>query len=431
MQLIPSQITQAQSSGKLRCRTRLFCFLAVIFFLRPALAEDWLQWGGPKGDFTVQVTGLADTWPEHGPKQLWKRPLGDGYSAILFEEGQLYTSYSEGDHEVVISLNAATGATNWEHRYLRKLWPDMREYFGPGPNATPLIIGDRIVSVGISGSVRCLDLKSGKLLWKHELTSEFGRKKRVEEYGYSSSPLIYKNNIIVQVGGDNHGVIALDVSDGSILWKGEPGSISYAGPSLIQLAGKDQYIYFSQEGVNGLDPDTGRLLWHSPIEFANGNHLTPIVKCDDNHIWVSSQFTSGGGRLLEITRQNHEMKVNQKWFQPKLRGSCWTSIRIGDYVYGSVGGHNTSFLAAAHWKTGKIAWRKRGFHMAQCLYADEKLILLDDDGKLSMAKVSPKGFDVLASFQVANSRSWTVPTLVSTKLYIRNRKDVMAFDLAE
>lgn len=401
----------------------------VVVLSPPAIAEDWLQWGGPNGDFTVDAKGLADSWPAEGPKQLWKRPLGDGYSSILCKGGQLFTEYSSGDEGVVISLDAQTGATIWEHRHSYKLWPEMDKGFGLGPNATPLIMRNRIVSISIDGRVRCLELATGKLLWEHDLPAEFGRRKRVEEYGYSGSPMPYKNSIIVQVGGDQHSVVAFDPDQGSILWRGEPGGVSYAGATITRLAGQDQYIYFEPEGVVGLDPSTGRVLWRSEIEFNNGNHLTPIVKCDENHIWVGTQFSPG--RLLEITRDESAMSAKEAWLGGKLRASHWTSIRIDDYIYGSIGGNNVSFLTAFDWKTGKLAWRERGFHKAQCLYADGKLLFLDENGQLALARVSPENLQILAKTRVTDSVSWTLPTLVSTKLYLRDRKHILALDLAE
>ncbi|MCP4658356.1 MAG: PQQ-binding-like beta-propeller repeat protein, partial [bacterium] len=298
-------------------------------------AGDWLQWAGPNGDFTVEAEGLAERWPEDGPKTLWKRPLGEGYSAILYTDGRLFTMYRDGEQEVVVSLDAQTGATKWEHRYEADLWPDMRDAFGLGPNATPLIVGRRLVSVGIGGQMRCLDVDSGELLWTHDLPAEFGRRERLEEYGYSASPLDYQGRIIVLIGGTDHGVIAFDPEDGSAVWKSEPGGVSYAPARLTTLGGRDQFVYFEPEGVVALDPSTGRTLWKSPMEFNNGNHLTPIVKCDDSHIWVGSQFPTGGGRLLEITRKGQEWTAERIWFETYLRASHWTAIRIGDFIYGS------------------------------------------------------------------------------------------------
>jgi outer membrane protein assembly factor BamB len=407
----------------------LACLLAT-----PLAAEDWLQWGGPRGDFTVEASGLADSWPEEGPPLLWKRPLGDGYSAILVEGGRLYTMYRDGDHEVIVCLSAETGETIWEHRYARELWPDqdaIRQGFTKGPNATPLIMGDRIIAIGVAGQMRCLETGTGKLVWKRDLPAEFGRRQRDEEYGYSASPLPYKNFMIVQVGGDEHGVIAVKPEDGSIVWKSEGTTVSYAPATITRLKGRDQYVYFSTLGVHGLDPATGEMLWFHELEYNNGNHLTPVVRADDEHLYVSSQFNSGGGRLLKLGGKAGEYTVERIWFTPKLRGSCWTLIRKGDYIYGSAGGHNISFLAAFNWKTGEIAWRKRGFHMAQSLFADGKLIFLDRGGTLTMARVSPADLDVLASHPVTEAISWTLPTLVDGKLYARDKKHILALDLAE
>lgn len=140
---------------------------------------------------------------------------------------------------------------------------------------------------------------------------------------------------------------------------------------------------------------------------------------------------TGGGRLLEITHPQDTFDAKRLWFEPKLRGSCWTSVRIGDFIYGSAGGHEVSFLAAFNWRTGKIAWRRRGFHMAQCLYADGKLLFLDEGGRLTIAKVSPEDLTILDTAQVTESVSWTLPTLVSTKLYVRDRKHILALDLSK
>ncbi len=392
---------------------------------------DWTKWGGPSGDFTVYGKDLLEEWPAEGPKQLWKRPFGEGYSSILFKDGKLYATFSTQAEEVVVSLDASTGATNWEHRAARTVWDDMRVGFGLGPNATPLIAGDRIVSIGIAGHLTCLDLTTGELLWEHHLSEEFGRRRRVEEYGYSASPLLYNNKILVRVGGDDYAVVAFEPKEGSLAWKSEAGGISYGAASITKLAGQDQFIYFEPEGVVALNPANGKLLWRWPITFSNGNHLTPTVKCDDNNLFVASQFSTGGGRLLNITKENDKFKIKEIWFTSKLRASCWTHIKIGDYIYGSAGGHEVSFLAAFNWRTGKLAWRKRGFHMAQCLYADGKLIILDQDGTLRLLSVSPEEHEIHGSVKITERTSWTAPTLVGTKLFVRDRKNLLALELAQ
>ena len=393
-------------------------------------ANDWLQWGGSRGDFNVDADGLAERWPEDGPKTLWKRPLGSGYSSILYMEGRLFTMYRGGDQEVVVALDATTGKTQWERRYETHLWPDMTHAFGLGPNATPLIVGRHLVAVSIDGQVHGLDVGSGEVRWKHDLPARYGRRSRIEEYGYSASPLPYQGNVIILVGGDEHAVVAFNPEDGAEVWKSDPGGVSYATPTLTTLGGQEQFVYFEPEGAVALDPATGRTLWKSPIEFNNGNHLTPIVRCDERHIWIGSQFPTGGGRLLEITRKGQEWTAERVWFETYLRASHWTSIRIGDHIYGSTGGNNVSVFTAFDWRTGKIAWRKRGFHKAQMLHADGKVVFLDESGQLVLAKVSPEKLEVLDSAQVTGSVSWSLPTLVGTRLYLRDQENILALDLS-
>lgn len=395
-----------------------------------AVGQDWLAWGGPRGDFTIQPQGIVEAWPEGGPRQLWKRPLGDGYSAILCTGDALFTAYHDHGDDVVIALDSKTGSTKWEHRQKVEFWPDMTKEFGPGPNATPLLMGGRLMHIGIDGRMRCLDALTGKLLWEKDLPKQFGRRKRVEEYGYSGSPLPYRDTAIVLVGGDRAAVVALNPADGAIVWGSEPGGVSYAPAAILRLAGVEQCIYFEPQGVVSLDPAAGNTLWRSPIPFNNGNHLTSAVKCDESSLWVGSQFTTGGGRLLKLTRADASWKVEQAWFNNKLQATHTPWIREGDYVYGSIG-FSTWFLCAVNWKTGEIAWRERGHPKAQLLHVDGKLLFVDEDGKLVLARFSPVKLEVLHTAQVSESVSWTAPTLVAKVLYLRDRKNILALDLSQ
>lgn len=413
----------------------LVLFLATAITIAPsAFAGDWLKWGGPSGDFTVATEGLADRWPDEGPPLLWKRPLGDGFSSILFDNDRLYTMYRVAEQEVIVCLDAGNGKTIWEHRYDRTLWPDHDDYrqsFTKGPNATPLLVGDRLFAIGVAGQLHCLNKQTGEVLWQLDLPQKFGRRTRQEEYGFSASPLPYDDFIIVQVGGKDHAVVALKPEDGSVVWNSAAGSVSYAQATLTRFANRDHFVYFSADGVESLDPKTGKKLWSFHVPTLSGNHLTPVVQTDDDHIYVSSQGAQGGGQLLKLADDDGRIVVKAQWSSETLRTSVWTLIRLGDYIYGSSGDQVVSVLTAFNWRTGKIAWRVRGFHMAQSLFADEKLIFLDRSGRLGLARVSPEGFELLDSHQLTDSGSWTLPTLVDGKLYVRNRKEILAVDLAK
>ena len=394
---------------------------------------DWLAWGGPSGDFVVEsAEPLAERWPKNGPPVLWKRPLGPGHSSVLHRDGVLYTLYRQGGEEVVVALEAQSGHTLWEHRRAPGLWPDMSHSFGLGPNATPLLLDQALVAIDISGYLRALQPSDGSLLWQMDLPATFGRLERVEEYGYSGNPLAQGDTVLVLVGGSKAAVVALAAEDGSLRWMSAPGGVSYAQPTLTRLANREHYLYFEPEGLVALDPETGRILWKHPIEFNNGNHLTPVVRCDPHHLWVGSQFSSGGGRLLRILeseRAPQSLKVEEVWFERRRSASHWTLVPQGEYIYGSLGGNRTSYLAAMAWRTGELAWKKRGFHKAQVLWADEKLLLLDESGELALARASEKRLEILDRAEVLEANVWTLPTLVGSTLFLRDQEHLLALDL--
>src|ERR1041385_1205941 len=182
--------------------------LVALFFVpaTTALAQDWAQWGGPHRNFISETKGLATTWPAAGPPRLWQRELGEGYSAIAVEHGVLFTMYRKGDNEVAIALDAATGKTVWEYSYAAPFSPEYDMTNGPGPHATPLVSGDMVFTSGATGKLNCLDKKTGKLLWSHDLIKEFQGTVRVN--GYSCSPIAYKDTVVMMVGGPSSALVA-------------------------------------------------------------------------------------------------------------------------------------------------------------------------------------------------------------------------------
>ncbi len=396
----------------------------------PPVTTSWTAWGGPTGDFIVNPGApLAQTWPETGPPILWQRPLGSGYPSILFLDDTLYTPYRDGDEEVAIALDAGTGEPRWQQRRTPAFWDDMYKGFGLGPNSTPLLIDGTLVTLGIDGFLQSRSIDDGALRWQKSLVTEFGRQRREEEYGYSGKPLPYEGAIVTMVGGEEAAIVALEPSDGTLRWQSEPGGVSYAQPLITRLLDRDQYIYFEPEGLVALDPSSGVLLWRHGIEYNNGNHLTPAVVLDDHHVWIGSQFDTGGGRLLELREQDGSIAVQEVWFSPRHQTSHWTLIPRGDVIYGSFGGNRTSYLAALNWRDGKFLWRQRGFHKAQALWADDKLLFVDEKGKLALARVTPEEFELLGEAKLLESNAWTLPTLVGTTLYLRDQKTIMAVDL--
>ncbi len=405
------------------------CAFAVITAL-PSFAgsPDWPQWGGPSRDFKVSAPKLANSWPESGPKVKWRRPLGEGYSAIAAKDGDLYTMYRQDGKEgkdVIVALSAETGKTKWEYAYDAPPHEGSTDRFGTGPNATPLVLGDRVITLGFTGILQCVDRTNGKPIWSHDLVKEY--EGSVLDFGSAASPLMYKGNVIALVGGKKNGIMAFSPKDGSIVWKSEPYDVSYASPIVINVDGQDQIVFFSSSDVMGVDASNGRFLWSYPCSNQYKNNASDAIWGDDNLLWAATQL-DGGTRVIRLSQKDGKTTVEKVWESDKIKVFHWNAVRVKDHIYASVGGKVT-LLSAVNVKTGDIAWKERGFHKANCLYADDKLIFVDENGVLAMAKVSPDGMTILGQTELFEKVAWTVPTLVGDQLYVRDTKEIVALDL--
>ncbi|HLN02833.1 MAG TPA: PQQ-binding-like beta-propeller repeat protein [Bryobacteraceae bacterium] len=392
-----------------------------------AVAEDWTLWGGKNRDFIVNTSGLADSWPAGGPKKLWSRPLGDGYSAIAEEAGVLYTAFRRGSKDVVTALDAATGKTRWEYEYDNPFTNAYSEGAGPGPYAMPQVVGDRLVTASSTGKIHSLEKKTGKVVWSHNLYAEFHATKL--QFGYSCHALPYKDTLIYLAGGEGDGAIAFRQSDGSVVWKALQFTNSHSSPLLINVDGQPQVVALAANTVFGFNPDNGALLWTHEHKTPYGLAVSTPVWAPGNLLFVASAYGEGA-RTLHLSQSGGRTTINELWYDPHLELHIGTAIQRDGYVYISSGYNGPVLMTAVELKTGTIKWRERGFAKAQLVYADGKIILADADGTLALCRVSPQKFEVLSKASVLESIAWTPPTLVGTRLYLRDRKTVEAFDLA-
>ena len=416
----------------------LTCLVALALSLAqgPAPAA-WPQWGGPNRNFVVDSKGLASKWPAGGPKKLWTRALGEGHSSIVAEGGRLYTMYRplgllamvrRSQEEVIAALDANSGSTIWEHRYPSPTTGlDFSE--GAGPHGTPLIAGDRIFATGSRKELFALNKATGQVIWSHDLIKEYGA--TPPGRGYACSPLLYNGTIIVSVGGPGQTLAAFNEKTGALVWKTGSYEVSPASPIIADIDGQKQLVYFGGDEIIGLDPSSGKPLWTHPHKTNWGlNISTPIWSPADHLLFASSAYGTGS-RVIELRQAVGKTTPTEKWFSGRMRIHIGTAIRIGNFVYGSSGDFGPAFITAIDVNTGKIAWQDRAFARAQLLYADGKLIILDEDGNLGLATVTSEGLQVLAKAPILENRAWTPPTLVGTRLYARDRKNIASFELGQ
>ena len=399
--------------------------LGILLFSTAAWAQ-WPQFGGPNRDFTVESGQLATEWPEGGPKELWRREFGDGFSSILVEGDRLYTMRRDGDQDVAVCLEARSGQTIWETAYDSPTVKGMILDFGPGPISTPLLSGSRLFTVSSTVKFHALEKETGKVLWARDLMEEM--KASHMGRGYGPSPIGYKDLVILALGGKDQAVVAFKQESGQIAWKSQSLPPSYSSPILVRMGGQDVLIISMGDHRAGLDPASGELKWDLDVGKNSGPMMSTQHLGDDLLLFGSNAY-SGGSRAIQLSLTEGGIQAEQLWYHRKMRVMYASFVRIGDYVYGSSGDFGPAFLIGLNVKSGQIAWRKRGFGRAHFLQADGKVIILDEEGDLAIASARPEGLTVHARANVIDRVTWTPPTLVGTTLYLRNTEIIKALDL--
>ena len=426
-----------------RVPRRLFTLLALIASASGAvvLHAQWPQWGGPTRDFHVSSGPLAETWPAEGPPVLWSRPLGTGHSSIVVDDGRLFTLYRAGNgkaklgpwstEEVVVALDAKTGATIWEHKYpARSGFEDFS--FGPAPHSTPLVVGDRLFTIGTNQQFFAFEKRTGRILWSRDFIKDFKSPELLVrpqvKTGYGCSPIAFRDTIICSVGGPGQSVMAFRQSDGSVVWKSGDFLTSSAAPILIVMGGRLQAVFLGGGAVHGLDPANGAILWSHPHDPGNDLNMTTPIFGPDNVLFMSSAYQAGS-RAIQLRETPEGTETREMWFTNRARFMFLSVVRIGDVVYGTSGDFGPSFLTALHIRTGESLWQERSIARSSLVVADGKVIAMGEDGDLVLARMSPAGANILARTKLFDTMSWTAPTIAGTTLFARDREKIVALDL--
>jgi outer membrane protein assembly factor BamB len=344
--------------------------------------------------------------------------------------------YRKGEQDVVVALDAATGRTVWEYAYdapfvvAGRDADIVKEYHlekGTGPMSTPLIVGDSLFTAGASGKFYALNRKTGKVLWKHDLIGDL--QGHVRQRGYTCSPIAYENTVILPVGAVGGSLIAFDQKDGSIVWRRHDFRHAYASPILIDVDGQEQLVTFMLDSVVSVDPHNGDLLWTHRTTDQGTNVSTPVWG-EGNLLFVSASY-GYGSHGLKLTRTGDKTSVREVWATPRVRLHFANAIRMGPVIYGSSGDFGPAFFTALDAETGRVLWQDRRLSRASFIAADGRFILVDEDGVLVLATPSAEGLTINSQVQLLEGNAWTVPTLVGTTLYVRDRKTIMALDLSQ
>jgi outer membrane protein assembly factor BamB len=395
----------------------------------PPAGVAWTQWGGPHRNFQTEAAGIKDAWPAAGPRVVWKRALGEGYSPPVVDGGVLYTLYGRSREEVVLAANAETGQTLWEAAAPMSFVSDAGAEMGNGPYASPLVVGNRVFTAGVAGRFQCFDKQTGKLLWTQDLWGTHQGSRLI--YGYASSPIAFRDLVIVPVGGPGKSIMAFRQSDGSVAWAKHDFGNVYSSPLLLNVSGLEQLAVLMDGQMLAVNPHNGDLQWTVPFKANYSIAIaTPVWGAQDNLLFVSSEY-DGGAKVIELKRDGLRTEATELWSNIRLRLHHGNAIRVDGAIYFSSGGKGSqAILSAVDARSGKIHWQERSIEKATFVRADGKLITLDQDGNLMIAYPSPQGFRIAAKAPLLSRLAWTPPVLVGSRLYLRDRRTMMAVDLS-
>jgi len=396
---------------------------------------SWAQWRGENRDGISQETGLLKTWPAEGPPVAWQSSgLGGGYSSVAIADGRMVTMGKFGNETRLIAIRLNDGS---------KIW-DVAVGGGDAPNCTPTIDGDSVYGLSHGGDLICVEFATGKEVWRKNFPKDFGGQ-MMSVWGYSESPLVDGDRLIVTPGAADAALAALDKRTGELIWKSalppNPGPSGKDGAAYSSIVignggGVRQYVQLIGRGVIGVEAETGRFLWgYNRVANTTANVPTPIVSGD--LVFCSSGYDDGGSALLRLTGNRGQVAMQEVWYKTnrELQNHHGGMILIGDHVYMGHG-HNNGFPVCFDLKTGRDLWRPGrgpGSGSAAVVYADGHLYFRYENGTMALIEANPRKYELKGKFEIAinNGKSWAHPVVFNGRLYLRDQDELICYDIRE
>jgi outer membrane protein assembly factor BamB len=398
---------------------RLFIVTACLI---GGVAADWPQFLGPQRDGTSPEKGLLDTWPAAGPAVVWQREVGEGYASPVVADGRLVLFHRVGNEEVIECLTAEGGKPVWKQSYRTDYSDDLGK--GDGPRSTPVVAADRVFTLGAAGRLTCLDFKTGKELWAKPLQQLYEVRKGF--FGVGTSPLVEGKAVLVNVGGQGAGIVAFAVDSGKELWKATDHEASYASPIAATIAGDRLALFFTREGLVGVEVASGAVRfsqrWRARLH-ASVNAASPVL-LDSDKLFLSACYGTGAG-LWKLKRDSAE----QLWKNGDAL-SCHfsTPVAQGDLLIGFDGRQEEGArLRAIDWKTGKVRWSEEGYGCGSLVRADGKLFVMTEDGRLVLGVADANEFRVRSKAQVLTGPVRAHLALANGLLYGRDDRKLVCW----
>lgn len=407
----------------LTCVASLFGSLSSSF----AAEGDWPQWRGPNRDDISTEKGLLKEWPASGPALAWKASgLGSGFSGVTLSGTRIFTMGDKEDGAYLLALNRADGKPLWSTKVGKPGAPGWGGF--AGPRMSPTVDGDNVVAVGQYGEVLCVNVSDGKEIWRKHMVEDLGG--TLMEWGFSESPVIDGDHVVLTPGGAQGTVATLNRKTGEVLWRSVDwkDNAHYSSIIIATLCGVRQYVQLTEKSVAGLAPKDGKILWKAPRKGATAVIPTPIAA--DDHVYVTSGYGIGC-HLFKITKDGNEFKAEQVYANKVMVNHHGGVVKVGDHLYGHSEGKGWT---CQNFKTGEAVWQdKEKLKKGAVTFADGMLYCREEDsGTIALVEATASGYSEKGRFKQperAKEKSWPHPVIAGGKLYIRDQDRLFCFDI--
>jgi outer membrane protein assembly factor BamB len=387
---------------------------------QPVSAESgWPGFRGAKRDGIAHAAKIKTDWTASPPVQLWRRPIGPGWSSFAVRDNLIYTQEQRGDNEVVACYNLTNGKPVWKHNDAARFYESNG---GAGPRGTPTLNGDRVYTFGATGIVNALDARNGGVIWSRNAAADTQTK--TPGWGFSSSPLVVGDVVIVAASG---ALAAYDINNGNPRWYGPTGGHGYSSPQLATIGGVQQILLLNGQGVISVSPADGSLLWKYAWE---GDSIVQPAMTPDGDVLVGSGSGLGsevGLLRVAVARDANTWTPKERWVSIGLKPYYNDFVVNKDYAFGFDG----SSLACIDLKNGERKWKGGNYGHGQILLLpDQYLILvLSEEGELGLVKAAPDQFTEITKFKAIDGKTWNHPVVVGDVVLVRNGEEMAAFRL--
>ena len=397
----------------------IFAAVAVLLVI-PSItnAQNWNQWRGPLRDGSVTASDTPSTWPE-SLQRSWRVEIGEGYSSPVVADGRVFVHGRRDPDEIVVAVSLTDGKVLWQQKYPAAFKKNQYAVeMAKGPNSTPLVIGDRLFTLGVTGVLSAWDTSTGRQLWTRDFSKAIDTSKLF--CGTAASPLAVAGRLVVQVGSDIHGgqVLALDPKSGATVWEWRGLGPGYASPVLVELDGKSQIVTMTEGSIVGLDGKSGQELWSVPFpDEWHENIATPLWT--GTHLIISG--TRQGTHAYSLAQTAGKWQATENWKNPDITMYMSSPVFGDGLIYGHSAKRKGQFFAVEE-KTGAVRWAtegREGEH-ASVLLTPQHVIFLTNGADLIVAKRATASFTVERRYEVAEGSTYASPVLLGSKILVRD-----------